>query len=198
MAETGPAGHREIITIVSGVPRSGTSMMMRMLVAGGLVPLADDHRAPDESNPHGYFELRAVKNTAADASWVDLAGGKVVKVIHALLAHLPTDRPYRVVFMRRHLDEVIRSQNAMLRRSGHGDADLPAAKLTQVFEQQLRRTEEFLRTHDCFRVLDVHYQDVMRDPERAARAINAFFDGALDETAMTRAVDPALYRQRRP
>jgi hypothetical protein len=191
MAEAAP------ITIVSGVPRSGTSMMMRMLVAGGLVPLVDDHRAPDESNPHGYFELRAVKNTAADASWVELAGGKVVKVIHALLVHLPTDRPYRVVFMRRHLDEVIRSQNAMLRRSGHGETDLPAARITQVFEQQLRRTEEFLRAHDCFRVLDVHYQDVLRDPVGTARTVNAFCDRTLDEAAMARAVDPALYRQRR-
>src|SRR5262249_18507392 len=87
------------ILIVSGLPRSGTSMMMRMIVAAGVSPLTDSARAPDEDNPLGYFELEAVKKTRENAAWLADAPGKAVKVVHVLLKDLPPSYSYRVVMM---------------------------------------------------------------------------------------------------
>src|SRR5579872_1312474 len=117
MANT-PAVERDFVTIVSGLPRSGTSMMLRMLAAGGLPILTDGVRTPDEDNPHGYLEWEGVKSLARDASWVASARGKGVKVIYYWLRDLPRDCRYRVIFMRRDLDEVLASQAAMLERRG--------------------------------------------------------------------------------
>src|SRR5687767_8101595 len=107
------------IFVVSGLPRSGTSMMMNMLRAGGLELLVDDRRTSDEDNPEGYFELEAVKKTHLDSSWVDAAPGKLVKVVSEHLRQLPSTHTYRVVFMRRKLDEVLASQRQMLIRRGN-------------------------------------------------------------------------------
>ncbi len=113
------------ITVVSGLPRSGTSLMMQMLVAGGLPALTDAVRSPDESNPRGYFEFEPVKRLRTDASWLEQARGRAVKIIHLLLRELPTDGrfQYRVLFLRRPLEEVIASQSAMLARAGKASAE---------------------------------------------------------------------------
>ena len=119
------------VTVVSGLPRSGTSLMMQMLAAGGVELLIDQIRRADADNPRGYFELEAVKRTRQDASWLDDAAGKAVKVIHLLLRDLPDDREYRVVMMSRDLDEVLASQQAMLARSGKKGANLPPERLAK-------------------------------------------------------------------
>src|SRR5512135_2888827 len=123
------------VTIVSGLPRSGTSLMMQMLQAGGLSLLTDQRRTADKHNPRGYFEYEAVKQTGADVSWLEKAGGRAVKVIHLLLRHLPADRQYRVIFMLRDLREVVASQRAMLKDSGRTGALIPDDKLAGVFER---------------------------------------------------------------
>ena len=104
------------VTLVSGLPRSGTSMMMQMLHAGGIPAVTDNIRLADKDNERGYYELEAVKRTKDDASWLRDAPGKAVKVIYLLLYDLPTDYTYRVIFMNRNLDEVLASQRAMLER----------------------------------------------------------------------------------
>jgi len=109
----------ETITVVSGLPRSGTSMMMQMLGAGGLAVLTDGKRGADADNPRGYYEYEAVKSLGQDASWLASAGGKAVKIVSALLIHLPDGFDYRVIFMRRPIAEVLASQRAMLDRLGH-------------------------------------------------------------------------------
>src|SRR5256885_1317813 len=104
--ESGPDDPAPPVTVVSGLPRSGTSMMMRMIAAGGIAPLSDHSREADEDNPLGYLELEAVKATRRDPSWLSRAPGRVVKVIHLLLKDLPPGYAYRVILMRRDLDEV--------------------------------------------------------------------------------------------
>src|SRR3989442_525361 len=144
------------ITIVTGLPRSGTSVMMQMLGAGGLAPLTDGLRQPDEDNPRGYFEFEPVKQIKRDTAWLELAVGKVVKMVHLLLPELPLDRDhrYRVIMMRRDLGEVLESQKKMLMRKGRAGADLDSEKLRSVFEQQLSRVDQFLASHpDHFAVL---------------------------------------------
>jgi hypothetical protein len=186
----------DFVTIVSGLPRSGTSLIMQMLQAGGMSLLTDARRAADQHNPRGYFELEAVKSSLADVSWLEGAEGRVVKVIHILLRHLPEDRNYRVIFMLRDLKEVIASQRAMLNGTGRSGAAIPDDKLAAVFERQLLELREWLAVRPNFRVLYLSYREVLEDPLAAAQKISAFLDRELDTPAMAMAVDRALYRQR--
>jgi hypothetical protein len=186
------------VIIVSGLPRSGTSVMMQMLDAGGVPILTDGHRPPDIDNPRGYFELEAVKAIAHDRHFLNHAEGKAVKMVHALLPHLPLDRSYRVIFMRRDLDEVLASQRKMLDRQGHAGAGLTDTQLKAVYTNQLQQVHRWL-THqgNQVRVLEVDYGGLISDPKTTARAINNFLGGALNEQAMAAVVDPALHRNRK-
>ena len=191
------------ITVVSGLPRSGTSLMMQTLAAGGIPPLTDAQRASDESNPRGYLELEAVKRLKLDKSWLPDARGKAVKIIHLLLPELAgpgvaEDLRFRVVMMRRPVAEVVASQRAMLARQGKAAAALPDAQLGKLFTDQLERVERLLAGHPAFEVWPVQYPALVADPAAEAARINAFLGGSLDEAAMARAVDPALYREKRP
>jgi hypothetical protein len=187
-------GH--FVTIVSGLPRSGTSLMMQMLAAGGMKVLTDGHRSADQHNPCGYFELEAVKHTRTDHSWLAQAEGKVVKVVHLLLPHLPVDREYRVVFMQRELIEIIASQRAMLQQQGRPAANLPDSKLAEIFGKQLAEVRQFLSKNPNFRVLHVQHRYVIEMPLTVAQQIATFLGGDLDPKRMAAAVEPSLYRQR--
>jgi hypothetical protein len=185
------------VTVVSGLPRSGTSLMMQMLQAGGMQLLTDNRRAPDEHNPRGYFEHEAVKHSHNDASWLDQAGGKAVKVVHLLLLHLPTDRDYRVIFMARNLEEIIASQRVMLSQQGRPRATLDDEALASIFRKQLALVRHGLAERPNFRVLDVNHSDVISQPAVTAGQINLFLGGELRVAYMAAAVDPTLYRQRK-
>lgn len=187
----------ESIVIVSGLPRSGTSMMMKMLEAGGLAPVTDNIRTADEDNPKGYYELEKVKELDKDTSWVADANGKVVKVISALLQKLPSDHSYKVVFMRRTMQEVLDSQRQMLIRRGETPDKVPDEKMAAMFEKHLERIEAWLAEQPNFEVLYVRYNEILENPAEAARQVNEFLGNALDAEAMTSVVDERLYRQRR-
>jgi hypothetical protein len=184
------------VTVVSGLPRSGTSLAMQMIHAGGIPALTDGQRTSDDSNPRGYFELERVKQLKQDKSWLDDAAGKVVKVIHLLLAELPDDRPYRVVFMQRDLREVVQSQATMLARSGRAGGQLAPERLIAVYEQQLKTVEQWLAARPNFSVLRVPYAQLVSDPAGVVPAVNAFLGGSLDEARMRAAVDPWLHRNK--
>jgi len=172
-------------------------MMMRMLEAGGIPVLSDAERRPDEDNPRGYFELEAVKATARDASWVEEAFGKAVKVVSALLRHLPEGHDYRVVFMRRNLDEVIASQQRMLERRGK-TASESEDQTKEILIAHLAEVEEALRNRSDMNLLFASYNRTIEDPRRMAERVQAFLDRELDTAAMAAAVEAGLYRQRRP
>lgn len=184
------------ITIVSGLPRCGTSMMMQMLEAGGARILTDHVRESDEDNPKGYYEYEAVKQTKQDPSWVRSAGGMAVKMVYRLLYDLPPSYQYRVIFMKRPLDEVIASQRVMLQRTGQQGAALSDKKLADVFTRELTRIDQWLHDQGHMSVLDVSYHDVLEEPLKQVEAINRFLDGGLDTTAMANAVEPTLHRQK--
>ena len=187
----------DVVTIVSGLPRSGTSMMMKMLEAGGLPPVTDNIRTADEDNPKGYYELEKVKELKNDASWVPEARGHVVKVISALLQQLPADQRYSVVFMRRNMHEVLASQRQMLIRRGQEPDKIPDEKMAAMYEKHLAKIEEWLAAQPNVDVHYVRYNDILAAPADAASAVNAFLGGTLDEAAMVGVVDAQLYRQRR-
>jgi hypothetical protein len=170
---------------------------MQMLRAGGVPVLSDALRPPDADNPRGYLEYAPVLRIATDASWVAQAHGKAVKVVYALLRQLPPGFEYRVLWMRRRLDEVIASQEQMLaRRGAPPEGGLSRERLAAVFAAQLAETEAWLAQQPSFRVLALDYGEVVADPQPAAHAIDALLGGGLDREAMAGAVDPQLHRQR--
>jgi hypothetical protein len=186
------------IVIVSGLPRSGTSMMMKMLEAGGLPIMSDGQRGADVDNPKGYFEYERVKDLEqeADKSYVREGRGKALKVISFLIRFLPDDNDYRVLFMRRDLDEVLDSQDKMIQRLGAADADAEREAMKEAYRNDIVRTRLHCRKQPNFELLEVHYKATIQDPVATARSVNAFLGGRLDETAMAKAVDESLYRNR--
>lgn len=185
------------ITVVSGLPRSGTSMMMKMLEVGGIAPLIDGVRSADADNPKGYYEFERVKKLPnGDVSWLPSAQGKAVKIITALLIHLPADYHYRVLFMRRNLDELLASQARMLRHRGEVSA-ADDEKMKQLYAQHLQQIEKWIEQHPQIEVLDVDYTELVQNPMGQLTQINSFLGGKLDLPAMFREADPALYRNRK-
>ena len=169
-------------------------MMMQMLNAGGLPTLADGSRKADEDNPQGYFEFEKVKQLKSDATWLAQAEGKAVKVITQLLVDLPADRRYKVLFMRRDLDEILASQGQMLRRRGQPGADIPPDKMKSVFEKHLEQVTAWLSKQPGFDVLPVQYAEVVRRPLDQAKAVAAFLNRPMDVEKMAASVSAKLYR----
>jgi tetratricopeptide (TPR) repeat protein len=189
----------EVITIVTGLPRSGTSMMMQMLVAGGLPPLTDGIREADISNPRGYYEYDKAKQLGSDADWISEGKGKVVKIVAQLLPLLPrkidgAPAHYRIVFMERALEEVVSSQRVMLDRQQRKGAALDQTRLAEIFFGQIQKIQTVItdRGIPCIRV---QHAEAIRDPLSVANQLNRFFDKSLDTTALAAAVDPTLYRE---
>jgi hypothetical protein len=186
------------ITVVSGLPRSGTSMVMSMLEAGGVPLLTDDVRGPDERNPKGYFELEAVKqlDNHGDASWLPLARGRAVKIISFLLTWLPETYDYRVLFMQRDVHEVIASQNQLLAHRGECPGTADDDEMRRIYARHLQDVDRFLSSRGCFRSLPVHYRAVIEHPAAEARRISEFLRRRLRIDRMAGVVDPGLYRNR--
>jgi hypothetical protein len=181
--------------VVSGLPRSGTSMMMQMLAAGGLPVLSDGFRTADVDNPRGYYEFEAVKRTKQDSSWLQGSEGKVVKMVHALLTDWPNDRPYRVIMMRRKIEIVVKSQAAMLERLGEEGADLKPDKLARMYEHQLEQVKDYMGRQSCFGFIEVWYGAIIEYTRSQIERIDKFLSGELDVEAMVAAVDPSLRRK---
>lgn len=193
------ASVKDEIVVVSGLPRSGTSMMMSILEAGGIPPLTDSIRAADEDNPRGYYEFERVKKLReGDVTWLPEARGKAVKVITALLTFLPAAYNYRVIFMRRAMPEVLASQRQMLARRGRGqDSDKSGdEEIARLFGKHLRQIDAWLAAQPNVERIDVDYNALLDNPLPHLEAINRFLGGAVDVEKMVRVVDRGLHRQR--
>ncbi len=186
----------EFIYIVSGLPRSGTSMMMQMLEAGGIPVLKDDIREADVDNPKGYYEFERVKQVATDQAWLREAQGRVVKMVSALLIQLPSTYRYKVVFMRRRMEEILASQKMMLVRRNQPTDKVSDEQMGAFFRNHLAQVEKWIGEHPNVDVLYVHYNDMVADPRAEASKINQFLGGKLDTEKMIGVVDGKLYRER--
>lgn len=186
----------EFVTVVSGLPRSGTSLMMQMLKAGGLPVLSDGQRSADTDNPRGYYELEAVKKLKADSAWLGSARGHVIKAVSVLLYDLPPDHSYRVVFMVRNLDEVLASQQEMMRRRGTLKAGGDVEAMKRHFESHLAKLRVWLAGQPNFRVYYCDYRELLQGRGDHVRLLAEFLDADLDRQAMARSVDQTLYRNR--
>jgi len=188
----------EPIVVVSGLPRSGTSMLMKMLDAGGMQIMTDSERAADIDNPKGYFEYERIKNleNESDKSYVREGRGKVLKVISFLIKDLPDDNDYRVIFMRRDLDEVLASQNKMIQRLGTSDSTAAEAAMKEAYRNDIVRTRLLCKNRPNFELIEISYTSTIENSAATARSVNVFLGGHLDEAAMRNAVDSSLYRNR--
>ena len=187
---------RDYVTIVSGLPRSGTSMMMRMLEAGTLPVLVDEVRRPDDDNPPGYYEFEPVKQTKKDPSWLNMARGKAVKMVYRLLYDLPPGYDYHVIFMRRHMEEILTSQRKMLERNGKWDGTVSDDRIAKLYEAELRNCKAWIRRQPNVPVIDVSYNELLVDPAPHIMAISEFLGGNLDTHAMASVIQNTLYRNR--
>jgi hypothetical protein len=185
-----------MITIVSGLPRSGTSLMMQMLVAGGMTPLSDGERRADEDNPRGYLEWERIKQLPKDPACIAEAEGKVVKVISQLLLALPAGHEYRVIFMQRSMAEVLASQDQMLRRRGTYKEGADQAAVSAAFEKHLREVYAWMEGKPYVKSLRVAYHDALHQTKEIALQLEQFLGIRLNVEAMIQQVDGSLYRNR--
>ncbi|PIP46504.1 MAG: hypothetical protein COX16_08960 [Deltaproteobacteria bacterium CG23_combo_of_CG06-09_8_20_14_all_51_20] len=184
-----------VITIVSGLPRSGTSMMMQMLDAGGFEILSDGKRVPDHDNPRGYYEYEPAKRIIRDISWLHEAEGKAVKIVAPLLRYLPSGRSYRIIFMERDLSEIAASQEAMLGRKDGGKSLARGKRLSGILARQVRDAKAWIEGRGIV-VLFLEYGRCVLEPEAAAEEVSLFLGTDLQVSAAAKAVAPSLYRKR--
>ena len=186
------------VIIVSGLPRSGTSMMMKMLEAGGLEILTDNLREADANNPKGYYEFERVKQMKdGNLAWLPDAVGKVVKIVTGLIMYLPSDYKYKIIFMKRDLNEVLSSQKKMLGRLGKEDDNIPDDKMGKVYEEHLKQVKGWLVRQPNIEVLYVNYNTMVADPTESLHKVNEFLGGNMDIQVMSAVVDKELYRERK-
>ncbi|MFN3981889.1 MAG: sulfotransferase domain-containing protein [Caldilinea sp.] len=190
----------ESIIVVSGLPRSGTSLMMKMLAAGGISLLTDGTRAADLDNPEGYYEFELVKSLdkSADSSWLASARGRAVKIISALLTYLPSQYQYQVIFMQRNLQEILASQQKMLRHQNVQNEILPtSAQMEVVYTRHLRNINKWLEEQSNFEIMYVDYNHLVANKaDEPFEAISRFLRRPLNIRAMRAAIIPTLYRNR--
>ena len=183
--------------VVSGLPRSGTSMLMKMLTAGGLQAMVDYVREADSDNPRGYFEFERVKDLTGetDKSWIREARGKCIKVISHLLRDLPDENFYLIIMAERDLGEVIASQNIMLRKRGEANS-ADDEKVVELYKKHLISAKILANVRPNMKMLEVRYSEALDDPRSCAERINKFLGGGLDIDKMKKAVEQQLYRNR--
>jgi hypothetical protein len=188
----------DLIIVVSGLPRSGTSMMMRMLGACNIPLLADEIRKPDEDNPNGYFEFERVKDLGSDNSWLEIARGTAVKIVSPLLRYLDLDKGlhYKVIFMLRSIDEILASQKKMANRSGHAGDDSEDGMMKQNYSIHLEEIKKWLEKQKNIDVLYLAYTDAVHDPRATVESILNFLEIRMDAREIAKISDASLYRQR--
>ncbi len=184
------------ITIVSGLPRSGTSMMMKILEAGGMEIVTDNIRKANEDNPHGYYEYEKVKEIKEDTSWLKETRGKAFKMISQLLYDLPPNESYKVIFMQRAMNEILASQKKMLERSGNNKDEISDKKMGEFFNKHLSKIMEWLEGRNYVDVLFVNYNNLMAEPDEQIKPLNQFLNGKLHVEQAIKVIDQSLYRNR--
>ena len=186
------------IIVVSGLPRSGTSMMMGMLEGGGLDLVIDSIRSADADNPKGYYEFERVKDLdkVEDTSWLGAAQGKGLKVISFLLQHLPDTYDYKIIFMRRSIDEVLASQSTMLARRAESMGETSDEDMASIFARHLKKVEALIDRRPNCDVMYVDYRETLDSPATVAEQVGRFLGKSLDVEKMARVADKQLYRNR--
>jgi hypothetical protein len=191
-----PTESDQAIIIVTGLPRSGTSLMMKILDEGGVETVQDNIRQPDIDNPNGYYEFEKVKKIKEDTSWLPETRGKAFKMVSMLLFHLPADYSYKLIFMRRDIQEMLASQGKMLKRLGKPGPPVNDEEMALLFTKHLQDFELWIPRQKNFELIYLWHHDLMRQPHVEAKRIEQLLGRPLDTDKMASVVDPSLYRNR--
>jgi hypothetical protein len=170
--------------------------MMQMLAAGGMDIAMDNIRRADEDNPKGYYELEVVKRIKEDTSWLDGMAGKVFKMVSMLLYDLPRDRQYKIIFMRRNMEEILASQHVMLQRQGKTPKTEQEADIRKLFEEHLQHVYHWLADQGNMEVCYIYYHDLLQQFSEAVTPLAKLLGRSLDTQLMADVIDASLYRQR--
>ncbi len=190
--------NKDYVVVVSGLPRSGTSMMMKMLEAGGQLILTDNIRGADANNPNGYYEFERVKKLKeGDFAWIADLKGKVVKIVTGLIMHLPSNNKYKVIFMQRAMNEVLSSQKKMLGRLGKEDDKVADEKMAKIYQEHLKQVNAWMAKQPNIEVLYVNYNTMVSDPLESLMKVNEFLGNEMDVNVMAGVVNKELYRERK-
>ena len=191
-------GMNSFVIVVSGLPRSGTSMMMRMLEAGSINIVVDNICKADDDNPKGYFEDERVKNLKENNSWLnDSLNNKAIKIISFLLYNLPQTNFYKIIFMERDMEEILKSQKKMLSKNNESSDTVDDATMTRKFNEHLGKIKKWLKDQRNIDCIYVKYHDVLREPLKYADKIKKFLNFDLNTEQMVKAIDKRLYRNKK-
>ena len=186
---------RDYIIVVSGLPRSGTSMMMQILEAGGVEILTDNLRSPDSDNSKGYYEYEKVKNLHKDNYWLKKCQGKTIKIVSNLIKNLRSDMEYKIIFMERDITEVLSSQSKMLKNAGLNDSSSDM-ELKNIFLNHIKEIKIWLQNQTHMEILFVNHKDCIYNSEFVCQDILRFLDMNLNYEEMVKVVDVTMYRNR--
>jgi broad-specificity NMP kinase len=186
-----------MIIVVSGLPRSGTSMMMKMLEAAGIDVLTDEIREADEDNLRGYYEDERVKQLHKNNTWISEAENKAIKIISYQLRYMPSNHDYKIIFMERSIREVLASQRKMMQRRNEPQDQVPDNTMTNIFLKHLDETKKWLKKQPNMKAIYINYNETLEEPKKTVKIISDFLDSKLDIKKMLQVVDPKLYRQRK-
>ena len=181
----------EEIIVVTGLPRSGTSLMMQILAKSNLPILSDGKRESDINNPEGYYELEAVKGIVRDNSFLNEAKGKVVKIVAPLPTFMNKNLKYKVVFMRRDMDQILRSQEKMLEKDQASERE----KFRTIYEFHLKKTYQFFKDNSI-PFIDINYSKLIEQPEVELAILKDFCSLNCDVNDLIEVVKPELYRNK--
>lgn len=180
-----------VVTIVTGLPRSGTSLMMQLLNKSSLDILSDGIRQKDISNPEGYYELEAVKGIVRDNTFLKDAVGKVVKIVAPLPVYLDKSLDYRIVFMRRDIEEVLRSQEKMLNKDQTSERE----KFRTIYEMHLKKTYHFFESNSI-PYIDIHYRQLLNESEQELKRLINFLKLTTPIEELLSVINVDLYRNK--
>ncbi len=183
---------KDQIVVVSGLPRSGTSLMMQMLHKGGLKVLTDENRKADKSNPKGYFEYDPVMSLQKDNKWLHLAQNKSIKIVAPLLTFLDPKYRYKIIFMNRDLNEVVKSQQKMIGK----DPDTLPTRLFESYKKQLKQVETWKEREPGVELIYLYYKDVLNHTDEVVSKVISFVGVEMDKEAMANCIDKSLYRNK--
>ncbi len=184
-----------MITVVSGLPRSGTSLMMQILEVNGFDILTDNVKTADESNPKGYYEYGKVKKIIKDNNWISEAEGKTIKVIVQLLFYLPLNFNYKIILMERNIDEILDSQAKMLQMLGN-KKQIPSDILRKTFQQQMDKSINWMQLQPNIESVRISFGNLFRSPDEELKKLIHLFDGKIEYDISRNVINPALYREK--
>ena len=180
-----------VITIVTGLPRSGTSLMMQILKNIPLEIITDNHRKSDVNNPEGYYEFEAVKGILKNNQFLKDCQGKGIKIVAPLVQFIDLKLNYKVIFMRRHMEEILLSQEKMLGK----DQSSERAKFKAIYELHLKKTIEFLKLNKI-PFIEIEYRNLVNTTEEEIEKILQFLEMNGDKQLLIKQVNDKHYRNR--